>query len=442
VLRSLLGLVAASTIAVSLLAAPDARANGRFPAANQIVVAPNDPNTIVLRTTFGVIISRDHGTSWDWICERAIGIKSPTEDPSLGITANNTVIAGTFEGLAVSPDTGCSWSFAANGLENKIVVDTVVRIDAPHVALGLTNKYRAVDDAGNPNYTSQVFSSIDDGASWSAFGTAIDPTAVLETLEVAASDPHRLYVSGYRGAGANVKGILFVSTDDGMTWAERAIPLDPATETSPFIAGVDPTNADRVYVRTNGPNSSRLLVTSDAGMSFTPIFTGASLAGFALSPDGAKVYVGGPKDGLNVASSSDFQFKRTSTVAVQCLKRAGTTLYACSNEVSGFIVGASEDDGATFVAELHLATIRGPLACGASTSSAVCVDDWPAVRDSLGIPADDAGTSDAGTPAGSTPKGCGCRGAPVSGGGVATLCAIVAALAFAARARRARERRR
>ncbi|WP_198104559.1 hypothetical protein, partial [Clostridioides difficile] len=73
-------------------------------------------------------------------------------------------------------------------------------------------------------------------------------------------------------------------------------------------------------------------------------------------------------------------------IAVQCLRTSGTTVYACSNEVSGFILGASDDDGATFTPKLHLATIRGAIACAASAPAAACAADWPALRDSLGVP--------------------------------------------------------
>jgi hypothetical protein len=50
--------------------------------------------------------------------------------------------------------------------------------------------------------------------------------------------------------------------------------------------------------------------------------------------------------------------------AVQCLAFQGSRLLACSDEVSGFVVGASTDDGASFTPLLRLSCVRGPLACG------------------------------------------------------------------------------
>jgi hypothetical protein len=128
------------------------------------------------------------------------------------------------------------------------------------------------------------------------------------------------------------------------------------------------------------------------------------MLGFALSPDGSKVFLGGATDGLQVAAISDYAFRQTSTVPVQCLRTSGNTLYVCSDELSaGFTVGASVDDGASIAPTLHVANVRGPLACPAASSTAACVASWPALQQVLGgiaapPPADAGGTSDGQAP--------------------------------------------
>jgi len=67
---------------------------------------------------------------------------------------------------------------------------------------------------------------------------------------------------------------------------------------------------------------------------------------------------------------------------VLCLATSADSIYACSDEHSGFTVGASNDGGGTFEPLLHLETVRGPLACSGSE----CQADWPLVRAQLGIP--------------------------------------------------------
>lgn len=389
-----------SLVALCALVAPNALANGRFPAASHLVVGPSDPNVLVLRTTFGILISKDHAAHFDWVCEKALGYGG-VEDPAIGITASSAILAATFEGLSVSQDVACGWAFAPGGLVDQVVIDVVVRPGAPQSSLALTNTYTSADDAGASLFSSHLYASQDDAKTWTPLFGPIDPTLILETVEVAASDPARIYLSGVR----QNKGVLLVSTDGGATWTEHPVALDPMTERAPFIAAVDPHNRDRVYVRTQGANDSpsRLLVTDDGGSTFRVVFRGkGAMLGFALSPDGTKVFLGGPLDGVQVGSSTDLVFAKKSAVSVQCLAASGATLYACSAESSGFILGASEDDGKTFTPKLHLATVRGPLECPATSSQAKCVADWPALRDTLGVspdggtnPTGDAGRSDA-----------------------------------------------
>src|SRR5579871_5837182 len=101
--------VAAAAIAALLLADVPASANGRYPAYNELLVSPGDPDFIVLRATFGVVLSHDRGASWTWLCEEALGLDpSAEEDPSLAVSGSNALVAGIYGGLEVSPDGGCA----------------------------------------------------------------------------------------------------------------------------------------------------------------------------------------------------------------------------------------------------------------------------------------------------------------------------------------------
>jgi photosystem II stability/assembly factor-like uncharacterized protein len=433
--------------ALAALALPSlAHANGRFPASSQILVSPTDPSSFVLRTTFGVLFSTDGGKNWDHVCEKAVGYGG-TEDPSLALTGT-TIIAGTFEGLATSSDKGCSWGFVPGQLTENVVVDVVVRPDTPETAFVLTNKFSGSDEAGASLFQSDIFGTTNAGKDWATIGPSLDPTIVFETVEVAKSDPLRMYVSGVRGSGTTEQGVVLTSKDGGKNWFEHVVPLDTTTERAPFVSAVDPTNPDRVYVRTKGSAGSRLLVTDDGGVGFKEVLKfGQDMLGFALSPDGKKIYVGGPKDGLYVGDSTALTFTQASKIAVQCLGAFDSKLYVCSNEVGGFILGSTEDDGKTFSAILHLCGVRGPLACGASSSEAQCVPDWPALRDALSTCGDDGGASsssggssssgDGGTSSGGGGSSSGCALAEDAGASTGTLAGIgLAAAAFLAARRR------
>jgi hypothetical protein len=459
-------LFAAATGAPLLLAASVAGANGRFPASNQLLFAPSDSGFVVLRTTFGVLLSHDTGATWSWLCEDALGLPPrATVDPSFAVSATDTLVAGFYKGLEVSPDRGCNWAFVGGMLAGQGVADVAVRPGAPHTIVAVESAY--VQDGGVDGgtvYANQVYESTDDGATWSPLGAPIDETVLLTTIDVAASDPHRLYLAGFRApgaAGGPNRASLFVSLDDGAHWTERALP-PLVDELAAYIAAVDPADADRVYLRTAGPmkppSQSRLFVTSDAGRSVgiplafaTP---SGQMLGFALSPDGSKVYAGTAQDGLYVGARADLDasspFHKTSSIHVQCLATRGSELWACSDEASGFVAGVSSDDGATFTARLHLNGVEAPVACAADATAAQCSGTpFQQLCASLG----GCATSDAGvdsdastdggeptlTPPSASGSSCSMLG-PNGATGLATATAVAAIAAAARKKRRSRGR--
>ncbi len=436
--------VALATLTAMTAAAPSARANGRIPAANQIVASPDFPETVLLRTTFGLLVSRDGGTKWDWICESGMQYGG-AQDPSFGLTKNGTLLASTFEGLTVSRDGFCTFAREGGDLARRVFSDLTVRPNDRRQVLALASDYASTSDGGAFTFASQVFRSGDDGSTFAALGPALDSSLLFETVEVAESDPQRLYLSATRTSGGVVTGVLLVSRDGGLTYAERAVPLLSPQERAPFVSAVDPKNADRLYVRTAGqPDApSRLLVSDDAGDTFREVFrTAGPMLGLALAPDGATIYAGSTKDGVYAASTQTFAFEKRASVQVQCLTATAGALWACSNEASGFIAGRSTDGGRTFTPMLRLAGIRGPLACPVGTTTQTCEAEWPRLRQELGIDTTaDAGriTPDAGTPSTEGPRA---SGSSCSTPGSAPSIALVLGLAMVALAKRRRARGR
>ena len=392
---------------VSVFCAPrSAHANGRYPKADQLVLAPDDPRLLAVRTTFGLLLSRDAGQNWDWICERAIGY-SGVQDPTIGLMASGTIIASLSEGIARSSDRGCNWAYSDAPLGGSPVIDLSVRKAAPAQALAL------VWDAQRIGYSSRILASEDNGRSFGAYGRPIDPTVLVTTLDSAADDPRRLYASGTRSVDGVRSGLLFTSDDAGEHWSEHTLPFDPKLEQGVYIAAVDPEDADTVYLRTSSATVSRLLVTHDAGRQISVVYSGSLLA-FALSPDGEQLYFGG-EDGLHAGLKGASTFEKRANLRLLCLAATADTLYACSDERSGFTLGASSDGGFEFQPLLHLQTVRGPLAC----SAAECESDWPLVRAQLGIPTPSApgAAGDAGSDAGANSAGGGSDASGAGGAG-------------------------
>lgn len=412
----------AAASAIGALFPSTALANGRYPAANQLVAMPGNAASLVLRTTFGVLVSNDAAKNWDWVCERSIGYGG-IWDPPIGSFASGSLIVGTIDGLVLSPDHGCDWSYLKGAIEKRSIVDVVVRPDAPNSGLALAATSTGTDEAGASIVATEVFASSDSGATWTALAKDFSPAFVAQTIEVAKSDPTRVYVSGSTGAD----GSFFVSKDGGASFVEKPLTLTKPDERAPYIAAVAPNDANRVYVRTGGA-SSRLLVTDDGGDTFRAVFSGAPLAGFALSPDGARVWVGST-DGLFSAATSDLNFTRVATGPVQCLLATDTILYECASDPSvPYILGASSDQGKTFTPVLTLSGVRGPISCAPGATAAVCVPDWPALRDTLNPLGGDAGSSGA---SGSSSGGCSVSEGSAAASG--TLALVAAALVMGRR---------
>jgi photosystem II stability/assembly factor-like uncharacterized protein len=376
----------------------DAAANGRFPASNGVMVDPERPDLVIARVTFGLLVSRDAGHTWAWICESAIGFNG-VEDPAYAVTNDGTLLAGTFNGIRYSTDGGCSWSSAA-GIGKAVIVDTASRSRNPRAVVALASGFDGQGDAGELRFRNLVFESSDEGRTFTGLGVPLDPLLLAHSIEVAESDPERLYVSASADLGVPSRhtGFVLVSSDRGRTFARTKVALEPL-ERGPYIAAVDPGNPNRVFARTGGAPDlpSRILLSEDGGKRFRTVYTSKGpLLGFALSPDGTRVFAGGPADGLLVASTKDLVFTKRASVEVQCLRASGAALWVCSNEASGFVLATTGDEGAHFDVKLHLRDIREPLSCAAdSPVTGECGKQWFGLQKTLGI---GTSTGDGGPP--------------------------------------------
>lgn len=444
-------------------------ANGRFPYANQLVEQPGHPEVILARTTFGLLVSRDRGASWNWICEQIIGFTNGS-DPSLALFSDGSMAVAGFFGLAISHDKACSFPFVPGGLEKQYVIDIVLDKQTPSRGLAIT----ATAAPGGTKY-SQLFETTDNGATWPAIGPQLDPNLIVTTIEAAPSRPQRLYLSGGLIDAAGRHGFVQSSEDRGLTWSSKVLIDTP----SAYLSAVDPNDPDRVYVRAFNPFGDTLLVSTDGAKSFTKVITitGAML-GFALSPDGSKVAIAGPSIGTMVAvthaagptpdggtdagvdAGSDggaaIVFEQRSKVPVTCLTWTAETLYGCGNplEKSPFVIAKSSDEGATWSDAVlpGLCDIIGPqTTCGPTAPAAVCISDpnplplvydWPTQRKTFKCEGGAGGdaAADAGTQPPVLASDCFCHVPTAGGGSVGTaglcICGLLGAAAMARGARR------
>ncbi|MEZ4440425.1 MAG: hypothetical protein R3B72_15115 [Polyangiaceae bacterium] len=439
--------MAAGCLLVGLLAPATAAAHGRFPQAGQIVVDPSDDGRVWVRTTYGIVTTDDHGGEWRWICPEGVGFDGDKEDPPLVLTRSGAALVGTFDGLSRAADR-CDFTLAGGALEGRYVIDLLAEPSADDHAIALTSNGLA-----NDVFEVHLWGTSDEGATFSEVGTSPPQDFLALTLGLAKSDVDRIYVSGRDGTAGVYAGALMRSDDRGQTWTRYAVPGTDGAAALPYLGGVDPDDPDRLYVATIQEElgetvAFELLVSEDGGATFTTIFQRSeAMSGFALSPDGATIAVGGPQAGLWLASRSDYAFAKVNEVHIRCLTWTAQGLYACTDQfVDGYNVGVSTDEGQTFAALSQLSSPCGPPSTCAKDSSVgkTCPAAWPQERAELmATDCDAAGGGGAGEGGGGaggegTSGGCGCRLAAPREGTPAWLSALglLAALPVLRRRRR------
>lgn len=384
-----------------------AHANGRFPQAQAIETVPGgDGSTVFLRATFGVLLSRDAGKTWRWICERALGYEG-TWDPPIAVTRDGRLWVGLERGLSSTLD-GCTVDTSAE-LAGEQVKDLTIdpRGETLWALTGAPDKRGAIWRR-----------SITDGGTgtWQRMGLLPEDVNPM-TLEVAPSRPSRIYVTGqpYR----TVRGQLFRSDDGGKTLTGAANDL---AHTGPFfIAAVDARDPDRVLVRHLHTTGSTVVLTTDAGKTFKEVLAMPSaMFGFAKSPDGLAYFAGSglPEDGIFRSTDRGEHFERVSNHGVLCLHAAASgALFVCENPftLGGPGIGLSIDRGKTVTPIARFVDVQGPVACEGDAAAGLCADAWPETLASF-LPGDAGAASAWAGDAGKRPRSRGDGGTRPGGG--------------------------
>jgi len=409
---------AAMRSAVLLLAlAGTAYANGRAPVTNGTFFKPNDPHSLYVRSTFGLLISHDDGCTFDWVCEDNIGYNGAF-DPKYAIGADGAIFAATQNGLRVSRDGGCSFTTATPDE----FVDAFDLAPNGDIWIGTAS-------IGQMN---DVYHSIDGAMTFSPMGMATS-TGFYRSIEVAPSDPRRIYLTSNETAGTPAMH-LFRSDDTGAMFAPE--PLAGVIAGSfpvAIVAAVDPANPDVVYlvsVGANPPNGDRLYRSTDGAVTFQQVLATDNKIRDVVIADAQHVFatttvilingseIGGP---AFVSTNAGLAFSQlASAPQLDCLaKRPDGVLVGCgANWQPDYMAVATSTDGATWQKVWRFVNMAGPLACppGTAEHDRCDVQLWSGVQQQFGTTGPACGVNAVdGARDGATTKSGGC----CDGGGAA-----------------------
>jgi hypothetical protein len=412
-----------------------AHANGRFPEAQLIESVPgSEGRTVFLRTTFGVLVSRDAGASWRWICERSLGYEGQW-DPPIAVTRDGRLWVG-LEGGLVSTRDGCQVERASE-LDGQTLKDLTTDPRGETV-WAIT---------GAPTKRSFVWRRAPGGRFERLAG--FDDTNLM-TIEVAPSRPSRVYLSGQ--PYSTIRGRILRSDDGGATFVvasegDAGVTGRGLSESGPlFIGSVDPLDPERLLLRHLHAKGSELYLSRDGGRTLLEVLSMKSaMFGFAKSADGKTIWAGSglPEHGLLRSTDRGEHFEVVSRHGVLCLHAAGPeALFLCENTASlgaPAVAVARDGVGRVITPLARFSDVAGPIACeGGDARASLCGEGWaelrallsgPTVADAGPVPAPDAGSSASRSRSGG---GCGC----VAGAGShesysavwAALCALLALL--------------
>jgi hypothetical protein len=412
------GLVLATALLVGSVDRADA--NGRSPATVSVHPRAGSSTDLAVWTTWGFLISRD-GEGFRWMCENALKVAG-VFDPDLVFRADGSIVATSFEGLLVNRD-GCQ--FEATGLGSKFITSVAEGSDGAIYAATVE-----VND-------SKIYKSTDGGRTFPTSATAGELNDWWESMEVAPSNPQRIYLSGFRTTNMVKTHLLFRSDDGGLTFRPLPVPQQQVTLSSDLeIAAISPSDPDVLFARVtyaqNDVLGDRFYRSSNGGTTWTEVlYVADAVPGFVVRRNG-EVIAASAKSGTwrSTAASNGVVFTPQATsLQTQCLtERADGTLLACAQNFApdNMAIGSSMD-GVSWTKVFRFAEAIGPVDCAVdSLQCSVCqLELWCGLREQFGIAADPTTCAEPG-PDGSVCGGplpelrkddggcCGTGGGPVS----------------------------
>ena len=360
-----------------------AGANGRPPGTSTINFRPGHEQDILAGMSFGVTVSHDGGATWHWMCEKAVKYGG-MYDPDYVYNPTGAVFATTFDG-SLEMRNGCTFDATPFGTK---FFSTIAQGPDGALYMAAAQSANLPADPGD----AKIYKSTDNGMT---FPTSANPGMVNDwwsSLEVAPSDPSRVYLAGYRIINGVTAHVMFKSTNGGTSFAPLSLTgLTLNLNSRIDVVGISHTNPDLLFIRVSyqNPNaiSDGIYRSTDGGGSWTKVLDKNDEIAFVVRANGDLV-AGTRNSGTfqsTAASSGDVWTAVANAPHINCLvENAAGEVWACTQN---FGAGQTPSDQAgimkstdlvTWTKVLHYQDIQGPVECAAGTiQHDQCVYDCP-----------------------------------------------------------------
>jgi photosystem II stability/assembly factor-like uncharacterized protein len=343
---------------VLTVSAGQAFANGRAPATSTIHFRKGAENEIAAGMTFGLLMSKDGGNKWFYICEDAVGYGG-MYDPRYVYSSSGALFATTFNGLKVMRD-GCVFGDTPAGTK---FASEVVHGEDDAIY------YASTDESDNGIFASCTAEppaprTCNDGTSFPVVARPGGAKDWWQTMRVAPSNPRRIYLSGYRLAVGEPKVfLLFRSSDGGQTYTPLPVTDFQVMPNSTIdIVGVSYTNPDHVYARVTLEDNSladAIYRSTNGGQTWQRVLGKQGAMAFVVRRNGDLV-VGTQLQGSHVSTNNgDTWTELTGAPHINCLEEnSAGEVWACTQNFGSMTVPG---DGFGIMKSSNLTTWTGVL---------------------------------------------------------------------------------
>ncbi len=344
-------------------------ANGRAPGTSTINFQQGMESHIAVGMTFGVVLSKDNGATWQWMCEDAVGYGG-NYDPDYAYTSTGALFATTFDGLKVNHD-GCVFEPSSlSPAPPKLKFFSVIA-HGPDNAV-----YAAAADATD----GKIYKSTDNGVTFPISAMPGITNDWWQSLEVAPSDAQIVYLAGYRlPTGQPKQFLLFRSNNGGASYT--ALPTtDFATmpNSTLEIAGISRTNSQLVYARVTLEDNSvsdALYRSTNGGASWTRILGEQGSISFVVRGNGDLVAATQGLGSFKSVNNGTDWTPLANAPHINCLvENAAGEVWACTQNYGSQTVPSDgfgimkTTDLVTWTGVLKYQDIVEPVACPVGTA--------------------------------------------------------------------------